>query len=113
MTRMVHLAGGRTFIAPEPAPPPARPTRMAQAAAAASERRRIDRLHREMLDRPPMGPSERRYGPCALLDRRRDQCAYMAEGPTCCGARTVIGTSWCSEHYRIVFPAPRRPERLR
>jgi GcrA cell cycle regulator len=42
----------------------------------------------------------------------RAQCRYFCEGSTgrlgiVCGAQVVDGTSWCPDHYRVVFVMPR------
>lgn len=39
-----------------------------------------------------------------IIERKADQCAYIAgDDGLCCGQQTYSGGSWCEFHYRIVY----------
>lgn len=100
-------------------------------------KRPIDSQARYLRLRTRRGPSRKRKAPqppvvavevetipsepILFIDRRFDQCAFIADDPKtgaqapqilCCGAKTVRESSWCSYHFRIVY-APDRPRRGR
>jgi hypothetical protein len=57
---------------------------------------------------PPeqIAPPDELYGITSILKARADQCRFIhgeARELTCCGAKTMIGRSWCQNHLLIVY----------
>ena len=56
-----------------------------------------------------------------LLRRKEGECAYLIGYHLCCGAPTTFRpgiygperTSWCKEHYSVVYEGKRRKENVR
>ncbi|KAA2235927.1 hypothetical protein F0L46_17335 [Salinarimonas soli] len=45
----------------------------------------------------------------SILAAAHDQCRFIVSdkpGALCCGARTVLGSSWCIPHHRLVYTTP-------
>jgi GcrA cell cycle regulator len=60
--------------------------------------------------------------PIKFIDRTMDQCAFIPGDPRmgarapeimCCGAKTVNDSSWCSQHFALVYQPASKRERVR
>lgn len=54
----------------------------------------------------PEPPPPLEMNPTLLLHAKSNQCRYMIDAHTVCGAKSAHGSSWCHAHFRIVYQAP-------
>lgn len=71
-------------------------------------------VHQEpapLPDAPP--PPDRKSSGITMLEARAGQCRWVYDDKTICAAAVKKGTSWCPEHYSIVYrPVPSRKTQL-